>query len=145
MKTPRITLVLSEKIKAKDRPQIIRSVDAVEILRPYYEHDMELVEVCYGIVMNRSNRVLGVQELTRGTATHCLINGRSIAQACLLMNGTGIIIAHNHPSGNTQPSGADEHITHELKRCFKQLDIALMDHVILTIDSYYSFADNGLM
>jgi DNA repair protein RadC len=143
MKAPRIKIVLSETVKAKDRPKITRSRDAADLLRPYYEQDMELVEVCYGIVLNRANQVLGIQEITRGTATQCLMNGRAIAQACLLMNGTGIIIAHNHPSGRKEPSGHDEHLTRELKRCFTHLEIYIHDHIILTADDYYSFADEG--
>ena len=143
MKIPKIKLVLSERVNASERPTIKSSSDAYEILKPFYDEEMEMREVCYAIIMNRKNRVLGVVLVSIGTASHALLNARAIAQACLLANGTAVVLSHNHPSGENFPSQADDGMTAKIKQCLLILDIQLLDHVIMTFDGYYSYADNA--
>lgn len=143
MKIPQIKLVMSERVNVSDRPRITRSGDAYEILKPFYTDEMEIREVCYAIIMNRKNRVLGVQLISIGTATQALMNARAIAQACLLANGTAVVLSHNHPSGDKFPSQSDNGMTNRIKQCLKMLEIDLLDHLVMTSDGYYSYADNG--
>jgi len=143
MKLPIIKVVMSERISAKDRPKITSSRDAESILRPLYESEMELRECSWAIILNRTNRVLGAHLISVGTVAYTVMDVRSMAQACLLANGTSIVISHNHPSGDLTPSESDRAATKRIKNSLEFLNLSLLDHIILTYDGYYSFADNG--
>ena len=83
--------------------------------------------------------------LSSGGITGTVADPRNILQAAILSNATGIILCHNHPSGNLEPSSFDEAITSKIKEAAAYLDIRIMDHIILTSESFYSFADEGLI
>jgi DNA repair protein RadC len=145
MNTPQISIHYSGHSNLNELPQVTSVDAAVDILRPYFVSDMETRECCYAIILNTAARVLGVVEISKGTITSSQISGRMVAQACLLANGTGVIVAHNHPSGRTNPSQSDESVTKKLKQCLLMLEIDLKDHIILTRDDYYSFAREGAL
>ena len=77
--------------------------------------------------------------------TGTVVDVRVIFQVAIKANTTSIMLAHNHPSGNLQPSEADKRITEQVKEAGKLLDIPLLDHIILTSESYFSLADEGLL
>ena len=96
--------------------------------------------------MNRSNSVLGILEISKGGISGTVTDTRIIFAAAIKGNASGIICAHNHPSGNLNPSESDSKITQKIKEAGNLMDIQLLDHIILTMDGeYYSFADNGLL
>ena len=97
------------------------------------------------ILLNRSNKVLGIYSLAKGGLTSCIVDVRIILSIALKTLATGIILVHNHPSGNLKPSKADLDITKKLKNSCDLLDISLLDHLIITKDNYFSFADEGLI
>ncbi len=70
---------------------------------------------------------------------------KSYTRLCIKMNAVGLILAHNHPSGNIQPSESDRNLTRKLKSAGNVLDIPVVDHLILTSEEYFSFADEGLL
>jgi DNA repair protein RadC len=94
--------------------------------------------------MNRSNSVLGILEVSRGGISGTLTDVLIVFQAAIKGNVSGIVCAHNHPSGNLNPSESDTRLTQKIIEAGNLRDIQLLDHLILTMDgNYYSFADNG--
>ena len=97
------------------------------------------------LMLNRANRVLGRFKVSQGGLSGTVIDTRIILKKALDNLASSIIVCHNHPSGNTQPSDADIKITEKLKKAAEMLEIKLLDHVIIADTSYFSFADEGLV
>lgn len=95
------------------------------------------------ILLNRSNIALGIYEMSKGGITGTVVDIRVILGVALKCGATSVIMIHNHPSGKLIASEADKTITKKLKQACKLLDIDLLDHLIISKDGYYSFADNG--
>jgi DNA repair protein RadC len=95
------------------------------------------------MLLNRANKVLGIYELSTGGISGTVADIRLIFAASIKSNASSIVLAHNHPSSNTKPSDADLLLTHKIKEAGKLLDIKVIDHIIVAIESYYSFADQG--
>ena len=141
-----VELIYKSKVKASDRPKINSSKDAAELLTALWnENKIDFVEQFKVLLLNRANRVLGIIELSTGGVTGTVADPKLVFVAALRGNCTGIIISHNHPSGNLEPSKADEELTQKIKNAGLFLDIKLLDHVIVTSSGYYSFADEGLL
>jgi DNA repair protein RadC len=142
-----VRLVYRTKVKASERKQIKCSKDAFDIFMENWDKDsIEHIEEFKLLLMNRSNSVLGILAVSKGGLSGTVTDVRLIYQGAIKANASGIIVCHNHPSGNLNPSESDNKITRKIKEADILLDIQLLDHLILTRDdSYYSFADNGLL
>jgi DNA repair protein RadC len=142
-----VRLVYRTKVKASNRLQIKCSKDAFDIFMGNWDQDtLEHIEEFKLLLMNRSNSVLGILSVSKGGISGTVTDIRLIYQAAIKSNASGIIVCHNHPSGNLNPSESDTKITQKIKEAGNLMDIQLLDHLILTTDdSYYSFADNGLL
>lgn len=125
--------------------QISKSTDAATFMRNFYGDDLELYESMFMILLNRRNITIGWVKLGQGGITGTVCDPRIIGKYCLEAMATGVIICHNHPSGNTRPSNADEELTKKLKEGLTYIDCILQDHIILTADSHFSFADEGYL
>ena len=97
------------------------------------------------LMLNRANRILGRFKVSQGGLSGTVIDTRIILKKALDNLASSIIVCHNHPSGNDQPSDADIKITEKLKKAAEMLEIKLLDHVIIAEKSYFSFADEGLI
>jgi DNA repair protein RadC len=97
------------------------------------------------LLLNRANGVTGVYEASSGGITGTVADPRLILAAAIKSLSVSIILSHNHPSGNLNPSRADEEFTLKIKEAAKYHDIKVLDHIILTNEGYYSFADEGLI
>ncbi|MGH1384321.1 JAB domain-containing protein [Kordia sp.] len=102
-------------------------------------------EHMYALYLNNSNRITGYYLISIGGITGTLVDIRVVLQAALLSNSVAMIMVHNHPSGTLKPSGADKAITKKIQNAGEMLDIKLIDHLIITEDNYYSFADENMM
>ena len=141
-----IQLSYKSKVKASLRPKISRSKDVEDVLRKYWNEDtLELHEQFKILLLNRTNRVIGIFEVSSGGLAGTVADPKLIFGCALKAAASGIILAHNHPSGALQPSQADLDLTKKLKEGGKLLDIQILDHIIITSESYYSFADEGLL
>jgi DNA (cytosine-5)-methyltransferase 1 len=141
---PEITLKYISNSNKSISVQIINSKDAVEILRKLIPMDeIELREQVVVLYLNNSNKVIGYYRHTTGGITSSIVDKRLILATALKSLCTSIILCHNHPSGGLKPSDADIKLTSQLKHAAKQMEIDLIDHIILTRDEYYSFADKG--
>ncbi len=97
------------------------------------------------LMLNRANRVLGRFKVSQGGLSGTVIDTRIILKKALDNLSSSIVVCHNHPSGNNQPSDADVKITEKLKKAAEMIEIKLLDHVIIADKSYFSFADEGLI
>jgi len=141
---PEITLQLkkNETISAVIR----NSTDVADIMRQIWDKDsLEIFESVMVVFLNRANKTIGWMKVSQGGLSGTVVDNRLILATALKGLAQGIILCHNHPSGNTQPSENDGKMTRKLKEACELLDIALLDHIILTADGYYSFADNGMI
>ena len=146
LKISEIDIVYRNEIKAKDRPKIKRSQDAYEILKSVWDmNKIELVEQFKILLLNVRGACLGVSDIGLGGLKQVVADQKVIFAIALKAGANSIVLAHNHPSGSTEPSPQDKNLTAQMKRAGDILDVKIWDHLIVTPDSYYSFADNGLM
>lgn len=146
LQLPEIKIVYDKKVKAADRFSLTTSSDAYQLFKKHWNQEtIDFREEMYVLYLNRNNKVLGIYPLAAGGITGVVADIRIILAVALGCMACAIIIAHNHPSGNTKPSSADQQLTQKLKEAAKLHDISLIDHIILGEDSYLSFADEGLL
>ena len=131
-----------------DLPQVTCSKVAYETALKAYsinESNIDLKEYFYILLLNRKNKVVGFYKLSEGGVSETTVDTKLIYSTCLKSLSSSIILVHNHPSGNLDPSRSDKNLTEKLVEGGKLLDIVVLDHLIITTEGYYSFADNGLM
>ena len=133
-----------EQIKqTEDKHKITSSRDIIELLKPYY-YNLE-TEHFYCVFLNRANKVLAIELISQGGMTATVVDQRVIFRKALLNKATCIILSHNHPSGNNQPSEQDIQLTKNMKNSGHILEIQILDHVIIAGNLHYSFADQGII
>lgn len=143
-----IEVVYKRKVNCKisERPQIANSGDSYQLFLHYWNDDkIDLLEEFKVILLNRSNRVLQLFPVSQGGLTGTIADPRLILAAAVRLAAVSMILAHNHPSGSLRPSRADEELTQKIKEAARYFDIKVLDHIILTSEGYYSFADEGLL
>jgi DNA repair protein RadC len=133
------------KLQAADRPRISCSRDAADLLQANWSNDIELLEEFNVLFLNKANQVTGLFKASRGGTSGTVVDMKIIFATALKALASGIIVAHNHPSGNLQPSQADIDLTRKLRKGGELLDITVLDHLILSTSGYYSFADEGML
>ena len=126
-----------------DMPQIKSSRDVFDLLGPVLS-DLPHEEF-WILFMNRSNKVINRLKLSQGGVSGTVTDVRMVMKHAIENLASGIIVCHNHPSGNLSPSESDTRITQKIKEAGTMMDIQLLDHLIITDKDYYSFADNGLL
>lgn len=139
-------LEIGRRKSAQEVPEKIQikcSSDTFKILQPHL-CDLQTEEF-WAIFLNQNNRILGKTKLSSGGINQSVVDIRILFRTAIEHFATGIIIAHNHPSGNLKPSGEDVKITKQILESGKILNIQLLDHLILTQNSYFSFADENLL
>ncbi|MFY0644722.1 MAG: DNA repair protein RadC [Bacteroidia bacterium] len=117
------------------------SLDAYHYFYP--ELETKLYEEFWILLLNRRNQVIKPYRISEGGVSGTLADPKKIFKAALENNASGIILCHNHPSGNLKPSTADKRLTIRISDAAAQLDIQLIDHLIIALGGYYSFADDG--
>jgi DNA repair protein RadC len=123
--------------------KITSSTDASNFIKQFYSDDIEIFESCFLLLLNNANTTIGYAKISQGGITGTVVDVRIIAKYAVETLATGIILAHNHPSGQLKPSGADIAITKKVKETMAIFEVNLFDHLILTKDGFYSFADEG--
>lgn len=125
------------------KPRVTRSEDIAHFLRATLEHRQK--EVFAVVYLNRNNTITHLEIISEGGLTGTVADPRVILKKALEHNATGLILCHNHPSGNRRPSKADEAITQKIKQAANLLDMMVMDHIIVSNEGYFSFADEGML
>jgi DNA repair protein RadC len=141
-----VELVYKSKVKASERPQVSTSKEVYELFKKYWdENKIEFVEQFKVLLLNRANRVLGIYEMSTGGVSGTIADPKLIFIAALKAAASHIILAHNHPSGNLKPSIQDKQLTQKIKDGGTLLEITVIDHLIISPEGYFSFADEGWM
>jgi DNA repair protein RadC len=140
-----VKLTYVNNVKPSERIQIKTSESAFRVFWDNWDKEtIEHIEEMKLLLLNRSHKVLGVVNLFKGGSSGTIVDVKIIFQYTLKANATSIIICHNHPSGNLQPSDNDKNITNKLRNGAALLDITFLDHLIITPEEkYYSMADEG--
>ena len=126
------------------KTEAIKNSQAVfELLHPHIG-DLEHEEF-WIVFLNNSNKVLQCEQLSKGGITGTLVDVRLVMKKALELGAISLILAHNHPSGTLEPSASDKELTNKLIHASSSLDIKVLDHLIITKESYFSFADNKLI
>lgn len=143
-KLTEIELVYRTQSNFNDRHKVSTSKDAYELFKNNWdENKIEFIEQSKIILLNRANQVLGIYQVSSGGTSGTVVDSKQVFIAALKTNASGIILAHNHPSGNLNPSEVDLQLTNKLYKAGKYIDIEILDHLIITKENYYSFADAG--
>ncbi|MBS1918261.1 MAG: JAB domain-containing protein [Bacteroidetes bacterium] len=141
-----VELIYRSKMKASERPKVLSSKEAYEFLKENWNADrINLQEEFKILLLSRASKVLGIYNVSSGGITGTLADPKLIFSTALKATACSIILAHNHPSGNLKPSQADESLTQKCKQAGDLLDIKVIDHLIMTDEGYYSFADEGMI
>ena len=139
-----IKLSYSAKVKNSLRPKVSSSRQVYEVFAQAWDTDrIEFVEDFKVMLLSRANKVLGIVTISSGGTAGTVVDVKLVYAAAIKANASSVILTHNHPSGNLQPSEQDKRLTQRVKEAGRILDIPVLDHVIMTAEGYYSFADEG--
>lgn len=139
-------LELGRRRKEQEPPKFLKitgSRQIYELMRPYL-HD-ESVEQVYLLLLNRTNGLIKKERVSQGGISASVVDPKVVFRFALEQGAHSLILIHNHPSGNLQPSESDKRLTQRLQKIGKELEILLLDHLIYTDQGYFSFADEGIM
>ena len=125
------------------KTKVTTSESASNVIRKFYFDDINIYESFFILLLNRANNTTGFAKISQGGTAGTVVDIKIIAKYAVESLSSAVIICHNHPSGNKQPSDADLNITRRIKDALLLLDIKLIDHIIITENDFYSFADNG--
>lgn len=140
-----IEIFYRNKVRLSDMEKVAGSRDVYDVLQRVWSERIDHVEEFMVLCLNRANRVLGWAKISQGGLSGTVADPKLIFQVALKSNACSLILAHNHPSGNLQPSEADIHLTRKMKEAGLMLDLPVLDHLIVSSEGYYSFADEGLL
>ena len=145
-KTNAPELYLGRKKSDALKIKVTSSKDSYSFFKQIWDEDtMEFCESAIAVYLNRANNTIGWMKISQGGIAGTVIDVKIVLAGALKCGASGIILAHNHPSGNLKPSDADIKLTNKVKSACQIMEIQLLDHVIMTEQGYYSFADEGLM
>lgn len=125
--------------------EISTSESASDFIRKFYTDDIEIFESAFLLMLNSSNKTIGYAKISQGGITGTVIDVRLVAKFAIDSLATGVILAHNHPSGKLRPSNSDKIITEKIKNGLAILDITLLDHLIITKDRLFSFSNEHIL
>lgn len=142
-----IKVTYTLKIKKQDRYKVVCAEDTYKVLMKevYTPESIEYVESFYILLLNRANEILGYKLISQGGINGTVVDAKIVFGTALKCNASSIILSHNHPSGSLYPSQPDKDLTAKLIKGGKVLDILVLDHLIVTSEGYYSFAEEGFM
>lgn len=129
--------------EAMNKKKISSSQDAFNAIYSYLSDS--LYEEFYIILLNRANEIIGIHRISEGGTSGTVVDPKKVFKLALVKQASSIILSHNHPSGNIQPSHQDKTITKKLIDSGKLMEIEVLDHIIVGNNRYLSFADEGYM
>jgi DNA repair protein RadC len=141
-----VEITYKAKCKPSQRPEINDSKDCYDIFLKYWDADkIEILEQLAVLYLNKRGKVLGLAKLFTGGIDGTVADPRIIMVVALKLGATSLVLAHSHPSGCLTPSTTDISLTQKIKHGGEFLDIMLHDHIIISTEGYYSFADDGVL
>jgi DNA repair protein RadC len=145
-----VTLVAAFELGRRRRTNDVRQKKKIESSRDVFEYFIQNLgdlahEEFWLMNLNRNNQVLSLRKISEGGWHSTIVDPKKVFARALEEKASAIIVAHNHPSGNLQPSQEDRKITQKLRRCGIDLELPVLDHLIITSHGYFSFADEGIL
>ena len=141
-----IKLYTLKKLQSKFPQTILTgSQSASDFIKQFYTDDIEIFESAFLLLLNNSNKTIGYAKISQGGISGTVIDVRLVAKYAIESLATGVILAHNHPSGKLKPSNSDKTVTEKIKNGLAILDITLLDHLIITKEGFYSFSDEHIL
>ncbi|WP_415376410.1 JAB domain-containing protein [Patiriisocius sp. Uisw_017] len=129
-----------EKVRIKD------SRTSYEVVLSHWDLNIiEFMEEVKVLLLDRASNVLGIYDLARGGTASCIVDIKIVLSVALKTHASSIILVHNHPTGYLVPSKADKSLTTKIKQACEYVDLVLLDHLIISKESYYSFSDEGCL
>ena len=126
--------------------RLIKAEQVYTILKELWDDEsINLQEQFMALYLNRNNKLIGYRLISTGTMTACIVDIKLLVCLALHSMASAVIIAHNHPSGSLTASQQDENITFKVKQALELIDVKLFDHLIISNDSFLSFAEEGLL
>lgn len=123
--------------------KIHSSLDAFNFARKFYFDDINIYESSFIMMLNSASNVMGYAKISQGGICSTVVDVRIVAKYAIETLSTSVILIHNHPSGNLNPSQLDDRLTNRLKEALSLFDIKLLDHIIISETDYYSYSDEG--
>jgi DNA repair protein RadC len=123
--------------------KIVSSESAYNFIKQFYSDDIEIYESFFILLVNRANKTIGYAKISQGGIVGTVVDVKIIAKYAVESLASGIILAHNHPSGALYPSAEDKACTKKIVSALQFLDVTVLDHIIVTNEGYYSLQDNG--
>jgi DNA repair protein RadC len=146
MQLPELKIRVERKAGDGSTYQVTSSKTAYQFFYSIFDADTILwTEESAMIILNRANEIIGYSKISSGGTAGTVVDAKVIFTKALLAGGHSIILAHNHPSGNPQPSEQDIKLTKQLIKAGEVLEIRVLDHIIVTDKGYTSMADEGYM
>lgn len=144
-----ITIVAALELAKRRRTAEVREKEKISGSKDVYEYFHHLSDLrneeFWVMFLNRANKIISSQKISQGGITGTVADIRVILKNALDNFATGIVLCHNHPSGNLKPSSEDKELTQKVKQTAKLLDITVLDHIIVSDAGYFSFADEGIL
>ena len=138
--------IVCESPRPYGATKIKSSNEAFEILRKEYDDGaIEYQEQFKILMLSMANTIIGIAPISSGSGRGTIVDPKMVAQHAILAHASGVILCHNHPSGNLNPSNADKDLTERIRQGLKLFDIEILDHLVIHKDDYFSFADKGLL
>lgn len=135
------------KLRAEKRDfsieKIKKAEDAYNYAKKFYFDDINIYESVFVILLNQASNTIGYAKISQGGISMSVVDVRIIAKYAIESLASGVILVHNHPSGNKTPSMIDNNLTSKVKQALEFLDIRLIDHIVITENSYYSYQEEG--
>lgn len=119
--------------------------DAAKYARQFYQDDINIYESMFILLLNKAGKVIGWAKLSQGGIDTTVMDSKIICKYVVDTLASGAILIHNHPSGNIKPSKADKESTDRISKALRFFDTQLLDHIILSEDSFFSFTDEGII
>lgn len=145
MKKKAVEYSLTAKKQEFEIVRIHSSQDAYELAKKFYHEDILIYESVFIILTNKANNATGYAKISQGGVCGTVVDSIIIAKYAIDTLSSGVILVHNHPSGNLSPSSNDLNLTTKVKNALKLLDINLIDSLIISTNGYMSFCDEGII
>jgi DNA repair protein RadC len=140
---PAYKLAVDKSMPKIEAEQVRSADDSVKFCRNFFHDDLTLYESMFIVLLSKMNRPIGYAKISQGGVAGTVVDPKIVMKYAVESLASGIILCHNHPSGNLKPSTADDDITRRINEACKLLDTQLLDHIILTETSYYSYRESS--
>lgn len=137
--------IRARQVERFKEAEVKSSIEAYDYAMQFYHEDINIYESCFMIMVNNAGKIIGWMKISQGGISDTPVDARLVCKAALDTLATQVILVHNHPSGSTRPSKSDKALTAKIKTALELFSISLIDHIIVTEQKYFSFAEEGLI